>query len=310
MDLKELITFRTIIDEGTFSKAAEKLHYAQSTITNQIQRLEKELGIILFKRGWDAELTESGKIYAKEVDMLINHWKLVVEKATALQKDEEGNIYIGITELLTQQVLPNTIKRFSDYKPKVGCHFIVGNTDNLSQALRSNHSLDFVCAGEPMDMSGLHFDSLYQETIEFIVNKNHILLHKVNLELKDLFPYSFVTGGSNCLYRLQLEREFSIHYLTPFFHSVSQISAIPSIVEKTDFIGVVLSSTPLPEGVVKISVQLEYPHLSIGILSRRNSNYISQTKQLFLNCLTEEIANILTNDIDARHTGKVIEQSL
>lgn len=48
MDLKELITFQTILRQGTFSKAAESLHYAQSTITNQIQRLEKELGISLF----------------------------------------------------------------------------------------------------------------------------------------------------------------------------------------------------------------------------------------------------------------------
>lgn len=70
MDLKELITFQTILRQGTFSKAAESLHYAQSTITNQIQRLEKELGISLFYRGWEAELTPAGKIFAEEVDDL------------------------------------------------------------------------------------------------------------------------------------------------------------------------------------------------------------------------------------------------
>ncbi len=291
MDLKELRAFRTIIEEGTFSKAAEKLHYAQSTVTNQIQRLEKELGIQLFKRGWDAELTEAGKIYAKEVEMLIDHWNRVAEKAANLQKEEIGNIYIGITEVLTEKILPSAIKKFSTYRPKIGCHFIVGNTDILSKKLITDDSLDFVCSGEPTDMTGLHFDSLYQEEISFIVRSTHLLAQNKNLELADILSYSLVTGGSSCLYRLQLEREFSSHLATPFFHSVSQISAIPEIIQQTDFVGVVLSSTSLPDGVVKIPVKLKNSFLSIGILSRRNAKYISQSRQLFLNCIKEEITN-------------------
>ncbi|MGO4496386.1 LysR family transcriptional regulator [Paenibacillus sp. 2RAB27] len=53
------ITFQTILKEGTFSRAAEKLNYAQSTISNQMQRLEKEIGVQLFNRGWDVELTRA-----------------------------------------------------------------------------------------------------------------------------------------------------------------------------------------------------------------------------------------------------------
>lgn len=86
MDLKELTTFRTIIEEGTFSKAAAKLNYAQSTVTSQIQRLEKELGFQLFKRGWDAELTSPGKLYAEEIDGLIQHWNFVMDQAKSLKR--------------------------------------------------------------------------------------------------------------------------------------------------------------------------------------------------------------------------------
>jgi len=291
MDLKELKAFHTIIEEGTFSKAAEKLHYAQSTITNQIQRLEKELGIQLFKRGWEAELTEAGKIYAKEVEMLIDHWNRVAEKAANLQKEEIGNIYIGMTEVLTEKILSNAIKKFSTYKPRIGCHFMIGNTDTLSKKLKTDDSLDFVCSGEPTDMAGLHFESLYQEEISFIVRSKHFLTQNKNLELVDMLAYPFVTGGSSCLYKLQLEREFSSHLITPFFHSISQISAIPEVIQQTDFIGVVLLSTPLPDGVVKIPVKLKNPFLPIGILSRRNTKYLSESRQLFLNCIKEEITN-------------------
>ena len=51
MDLKELKSFQAILKEGSFSKAAQKLNYAQSTVTTQIQKLEKEIGFSLFYRG-------------------------------------------------------------------------------------------------------------------------------------------------------------------------------------------------------------------------------------------------------------------
>lgn len=138
MDLKELTTFQTILQEGNFSKAAAKLNYAQSTITNQVQRLEKELGIKLFKRGWDSELTAAGQIFATEIDKLIQHWNYVAEQAKALQKEEIGTLSIGGLESLTEQVLPNSLKRFRDYKPNVSCHFVIGNTASLSRSLLQN----------------------------------------------------------------------------------------------------------------------------------------------------------------------------
>lgn len=134
VDLKELTTFQTILQEGNFSKAAAKLNYAQSTITNQVQRLEKELGIKLFKRGWDSELTAAGRIFAEEIDKLIQHWNYVAEQAKALQKEEIGTLSIGGLEFLTEQILPNSLRRFREYKPKVSCHFVTGNTDSLSRA--------------------------------------------------------------------------------------------------------------------------------------------------------------------------------
>src|SRR3569832_1560288 len=106
MDLKELKTFQAILQEGNFSKAAAKLNYAQSTITNQIQRLEKELGIQLFNRGWDAELTDSGRSFAKEIDSLIQHWNYVTEQAKALQREDVGSINCGGLEVLAEHVLP------------------------------------------------------------------------------------------------------------------------------------------------------------------------------------------------------------
>lgn len=71
MELKRLHTFLTLCDIKNFTKTAEYLHYAQSNVTNQIQQLEKELGVKLFERiGKHITLTPEGEemiVYARQV---------------------------------------------------------------------------------------------------------------------------------------------------------------------------------------------------------------------------------------------------
>lgn len=101
-----------------------------------------------------------------------------------MQKEEIGNIHIGISEILTDKVLPNALKNFSVYKPKVSCHFEVGNTDELPKKLMQKHNLDFVISGEPMDMSQLQFQCLYHEEIKFIVHGDHGVNCKIRNHLQ------------------------------------------------------------------------------------------------------------------------------
>ena len=65
MDLKYLETFKTIIEEGSYARAADKLGYTQSTITFQVQQLEQELSIKLFEKiGRRMQLTKSGMLWS------------------------------------------------------------------------------------------------------------------------------------------------------------------------------------------------------------------------------------------------------
>ncbi|WP_025717518.1 LysR family transcriptional regulator [Paenibacillus sp. 1-18] len=288
MDLKELTTFRTIIEEGTFSKAAAKLNYAQSTVTNQIQRLEKELGFQLFKRGWDAELTASGKVYAEEVDGLIQHWNYVLDQAKSLKKEEVGTLHIGVIETVAATILPLVLQRFREHKPNITCHFTVGNTDTLSNALM-DHTLDFAICGEPHSIPSLHFEPIYHEQIAFIVSRNHPFAAKSELHLEDLYEYPLIAGGRSCLYSMRLEKEFSRFPSMPFLYTISQISSIPSFVKTISSVGVVLSSLPLPNELVTIPLQLKDPNIPIGILqNNQDQQYMSSARKLFMQLVKEQ----------------------
>ncbi|MEC2078469.1 LysR family transcriptional regulator [Metabacillus fastidiosus] len=291
MDLKELITFQTIVREGTFSKAAQSLHYAQSTITNQIKRLEKELGIALFNRGWEAELTPAGKIFAEEVDDLINHWKFVTEQANAIQKEEVGYINIGIIESITS-IVPNILERYSKEKPKIVCNFIVGNTNSLATALEQNE-VDFAVCAEIAGRFPYSFEPLYDEQLVFIVSKKHPLANNSRkYSLKELCDYPIVTGGKNCIYQLKLEKEFLSISKKPFCYTVSQLSVIPTFITSLDrTIGVIVSSITIPDNCIKLDVEIHNSDITIGIMRNIRNDNITFSKQLLLQYLKEGLKN-------------------
>ncbi|AYV69740.1 transcriptional regulator [Niallia circulans] len=292
MDLKELITFQTILRQGTFSKAAESLHYAQSTITNQIQRLEKELGISLFYRGWEAELTPAGKIFAEEVDDLINHWKFVTEQAKAIQKEEVGTINIGIIDSITN-IVPSILARFSREKPKIVCNFVVGNTNSLAAALEKNE-IDFAICAEIAGQFPYTFESLYEEKLAFIVSNIHPFANKSRMySLEELCDYPIVTGGKNCIYQLKLEKELLTISKKPFCYTISQLSIIPQFIISIDgAIGVIVSSMPIPDNCKKLDVEINNSDIKIGIMRNLRYDNMTSSKQLLLNYLIESLSRV------------------
>ncbi|PWW00927.1 DNA-binding transcriptional LysR family regulator [Paenibacillus cellulosilyticus] len=290
MDLKELVTFQTIVQEGTFSRAAEKLNYAQSTITNQIQRLEKEIGIQLFNRGWDAQLTAAGRLFAAEVDRLIQHWNEVAGLARSLEQEEVGTLRIGTIEAMMEGALPSALRRFNQVKPRIAWQITTGNTDTLAEAML-NEKLDFAICGEPSEASRFYFEPLYEEETVLIADRSHPLCAGSKVPFEALFHYPIVAGGSTCLYALQFNKHLARYKETPtLLHTVSQISSIPHFVKDTLTVGVVLSSTPLIPEVAAINAALELPPIGVGLLqARKHSDPLSSSRQLLLQLIREEL---------------------
>lgn len=285
MDLKEVKTFQAILREGTFSKAAQKLNYAQSTITSHIQKLENEIGFKLFERGWEAKLTESGEIFAKEIHSLIKHWDFVLEQSKAIEKEEVGTINIGAIETAST-VLPSTISQFREIKPNVTCNITVGNTDTLINLLDSG-MIDFAIGGKPYKENGYSFIHLYEEEISVIFSKKYYQNPITIQSLHDITEYPVFIGGENCLYYTKFEEELSHLDSKPFYYTVSQILSIPLYIHNFPSIGVVLSSSKLSDNIVKVPLELKNPFIPIGIIQKKDNKYLSNIKKLFLDLIRD-----------------------
>lgn len=99
--IKELHSFKTIVEEGTFTKAAAKLNYAQSTVTNHIKKLEEELEVALFLEGKSNVLTLEGELLKQAVPGLIAQWEEVKEQLLNASNTVEYSLRMGIVPLMT-----------------------------------------------------------------------------------------------------------------------------------------------------------------------------------------------------------------
>lgn len=118
MDLKHLNTFRVIVEEGGFSKAAERLNYTQSTITFQIGQLEQELSTSLFEKiGRKMVLTKAGEQLIPYVDEVLSS----IDRLRNFEDDLAectGDLRVGVGETLLCFHLPAILKEFHEQAPK------------------------------------------------------------------------------------------------------------------------------------------------------------------------------------------------
>ncbi|PEO45125.1 LysR family transcriptional regulator [Bacillus pseudomycoides] len=280
MEIKELKTFKMIVQEGTFSLAAKKLNSAQSTVTTHIKKLENELGFLLFERGWDARLTEEGILFAEEVDNLLMHWNYSISQAQRISNEEKGTLRIGILESVAEKLIPPILKYLNDEKPYIHCDFVVGNTALLSQMIEQN-KIDFAVCANNENISNLNFTPLSKEQIEFIVNNpNHPVLKKESVEISDIIHYPILIGENSCNY-YKAVNSFLVENNVSFqrVYNCSAVHLIPQMVFG-NAIGILPKGTVLKQSNISFKIKGFNPKVPIGLLiSSKKRNYLSQTKQ-------------------------------
>ena len=119
MDLRQLKTFQVVATALSFTRAAERLDYAQSSVTAQIRALEEELGVPLFDRlGRRVALTDSGARLLEYADKLLS---LADEAYLAIAETDEptGQLVISAPETLSAYRLPPLLKQFRQKFPRV-----------------------------------------------------------------------------------------------------------------------------------------------------------------------------------------------
>ena len=194
MELRHVRYFLTVAEEGSFTKAAEKLCIAQPPLSRQIRDLEEELGTQLFiRKARGLTLTESGErflLYASRIQQLADQ---SFEDIKEMNEGLIGTLYLATIEGQAPSLFAKWIAEFKKRYPLVQYELWNGNSDDVVKRIQTGLS-DIAVITSPYDEEGLDGRIIYREPWVAMIPARHPLAKNTNdtVALKDLAPYELI----------------------------------------------------------------------------------------------------------------------
>ncbi len=207
MELKNIQTFQTIVEEGSFSKAAKKLNYTQSTITFQMGQLEQELSTKLFERvGRRMLLTKAGEQLCPYVREVL----LSVDRMRCFETDlaeYKGSLRIGIGETLLCYRMPSVLKNFHSHAPNTKLFLQSMNCYDIRDGLL-NGSLDLGIFYEDVGGFGDHITAFPfgKYALTLVASPEIKQLYPDFVTPNQKIPVPFIINEQNCIFRQIFEK--------------------------------------------------------------------------------------------------------
>ncbi len=232
MNLRQLRSLCEIVDRGLkMSDAAQALFRSQPSISRQIQSLEHELGIPIFrrKRNRVLELTPQGRDALAIARRIVNE----ADNLSRLGKDyaqaSTGDFAIATTHTQARYTLPNVIERFQHAYPKVRLSLRQGTPAQCCELVQRRQADIAICT----ETSGAYEDIIqvgcYRLNRSVVTPKGHPLLRARPLTLESIARYPIITYDEGFSGRGIVDRAFADKGLKP----AVVLSAIDADVSKT-----------------------------------------------------------------------------
>ncbi|MBE6024944.1 MAG: LysR family transcriptional regulator [Cellulosilyticum sp.] len=278
MEIRHLQTFITIVEMGSFTKAAERLGYAQPTITAHIQILENEMDTILFDRlGKKIILTSVGKKLVPYAKQMLGIYKEIQSLHTK-ENEISGDLTIGVSESLTIYRLDHILKEYKRHFPKVNLILKTAKCSELRNKLHTGE-VELTLSIEP---EILDLDLV----VEKLKDERMMMVGAPDSNLEFLAKENLILSESGCLARDAFEdylKQKKISYINPI--ELSSIEAIKKCVLNGLGISVMpyyTVSKEINEGKLKmIEMHHPFPQFSTQMAYHRHKN-ISQAMKQFM----------------------------
>lgn len=186
MELHQLRYFCAVVQAGNFTRAAQRANVAQPSLSQQILKLEDELGAKLFDRLPRAiKLTAFGSAFLPRALAILRQ---VGEARTEIQEmsgNEKGTVVLGAIPTIAPYLLPRILTGFASEHPTIQVRVAEELTPVLLERLHSG-SLDMALLALPIRGDDLLSTELFREPLFAVVPANHSLASKTSLSLRDI----------------------------------------------------------------------------------------------------------------------------
>ena len=279
-NLLKYLAFVETVDRGSFTKAADSLHYAQSSVSKMIADLEKEWGVTLLQRNKKGVcLTSEGQQILPYARSLLGDFEKMQEKINAIHDVASGIVRIGTFSSVAINWLPDIFARFQEDYPGIDYEILLGDYAEIEQWLQEGR-IDCGFLSLPTHKD---FDTILLKNDEYkaVLPPDHPLAKKELLDYADLNDKPFLLlehGGKTEVSELLEQNQAHPHVRFTTWEDY----AIMSMVEKGLGIGI------LPEMILKrIPYQITIrsftkPYYRKIALAMKNREIASPATQKFI----------------------------
>ncbi|MBR1566687.1 MAG: LysR family transcriptional regulator [Oscillospiraceae bacterium] len=207
MELKDFQYLIALADEGSVSKAADKLYMSQSSLSQFLQQYEGELGVKLFLRtSKGIHLTANGEVFIGHLRQIVSNYRQARSELWDNEGMKGGHVRFGISSFRGAQTLPKILKQFSAKYPEVHVDVVEEHSLKLEDLLLEGQ-LDVAVIALPAAKLKNEASLLAKDEVYLVAPKGHPLCEKAHLcpdgnrwiSLKEAAAYPLVLSGQNTI---------------------------------------------------------------------------------------------------------------
>ena len=237
MELRNLVTFIHVAEQGSFTKAAELQGYSQSTVSFQIKQLEEELDCLLFERiNHTITLTQRGQelvSYAHRILALADEFKEKPNKAENIT----GHVHLVVPDSVCEDMVNAHYIDFHKQYPFIAIRFTTADTNVMFEMLDRNEA-DLIIT---LDRHSYHKDYIIAKELQlpmhFVTNSGSKYAGRKGLSIRDIAEEPFILTEYGQGYRRVLDRELAKKSIdiTPVLE-IGRTDIITSLLTQSDMI--------------------------------------------------------------------------
>jgi LysR family hydrogen peroxide-inducible transcriptional activator len=205
MEVQQLRYVCAIAETGSFSRAAERCQVAQPSLSQQVSKLEDELGTRLFDRlARSVRLTDAGRTFLPHARTILHETELARSEVEGRRRDTRGTVAVGVIPTIAPYYLPRRVTEFSRKFPEATLRVVEDTTPVLLEGLRSL-ALDIAILSLPLRHREFETVPLLTERLYAALPPDHPRAGAASLWLRELREERFVMlRDSHCFREISL----------------------------------------------------------------------------------------------------------
>lgn len=282
MDIRQLEYFQMVGKLGNITRAAERLHVSQSTITIAIQRLEDQLAVKLFDRSQkQLALTTEGQVFWQKVSSILLQLQDAVAEAQKYRDLQKGTLKIGVPPLIGSFLFPSILSAFTAQYPNLQISIIEDGSKTLRQFLEQGQ-LDLAIVNLYQTPSVLDTLPLTREQFAVCLPISHPLASQATIDLAQLREEPFILFTEDAYNRMVVEQACEERGFMPkVLLSSSQVETHKALVAKGVGISFLIDKI-VAQSKELVTRPLTNPiYLDFG-LAWKKERYLSRASQAFI----------------------------